>query len=329
MMYDLSKMTGATQGTIDVHAHYTTARYRSEAEAAGHVHPDGFPTLPEWESGVAIDQMDRIGVATAMLSVSSPGVNFGDAAAAGELARHVNDFGAAAVAGHPGRFGLFASLPLPDVDSSLVELERAFEELDADGVVLMTNATGTYLGDPVLEPLFAELNRRAAAVFIHPTSPCGWEHTALGYPRPMIEFAFDTTRAVSNLILRGVRKRHPNMEVIVPHAGGALPVLADRVAGMAEVVPGLSSDVSGAEVTGALRSFWYDLAGFVTPRQLPALLELVEADRLLYGSDWPFTPDPVVEALSRALAGTDALGPEELAAVRRDNALRLFPRLQA
>jgi predicted TIM-barrel fold metal-dependent hydrolase len=311
--------------TIDVHSHYLTPRYREEAEAAGHSQPDGFVALPEWEAAAAVETMDRRGIATSMLSVSSPGIHFGDDAAARALARHVNDEGAATVAAHPGRFGLFASLPLPDLDEAIQELDYALDELGADGVVLQTSNGGVHLGDPGLDPLFAELNRRRAVVFIHPCSPPCWKEVSLGFPRPMLEFMFETTRAVTNLVLKGARRRFPDIEIIVPHAGATVPILADRIAAFTQIL-GLAEVDSMEEVIETLAGFWYDLAGF-TERQLPALLRLVDSSRLLYGSDWPFTPEEVGALLAAGLAQVDDLSAEEKTAMFTTNATRLLPRL--
>ncbi len=156
--------------------------------------------------------MDRLGIAASLLSISSPGVHFGDDGAARDLARQVNEEGHRAAEAHPGRFGLFAALPTPDVDGSLAEIRYCYDQLGVDGVALLTNAGGTYLGDPALEPLFAELDRRHARVFVHPTSPACWESTSLNRPRPMIEFLFDTTRAIVNLVLNGTVARHPGSD---------------------------------------------------------------------------------------------------------------------
>lgn len=315
-------------GRIDVHSHYTTPRYRKEAEDAAGGRPDGMPGLPDWEPEMAIETMDRLGVETAMLSISSPGVHFGDDESARALARHVNEAAAQAVADHPRRFGLFASLPLPDLDAALTELDYAFGELRADGIALMTNFNGTYLGDGSLEPLYEELDRRGAVAFIHPTSPCCWGPTSLGFPRPMIEFVFDTTRTVTNLILNGVRRRFPNIELIVPHAGAALPLVADRIAMVVDLLPTFAHVATAADVLEAFEGLWYDLAGPVTPRQLPALLDLVESGRLLFGSDWPFTPEALAVSLSKALDDSGVLSADQLRAIHRDNALNLFPRLR-
>jgi predicted TIM-barrel fold metal-dependent hydrolase len=308
---------------IDVHAHYLPDLYREAAIAAGHEQPDGFPYLPPWTATDHLTLMDRLGIGTSILSISSPGVHFGDDSDARDLARAVNDEGHRVVTEHPGRFGLFASLPMPDVDGAIAEIRYCYEVLDVDGVALLTNVGGTYLGDEILEPVFDELDRRHARVFLHPTSPACWEHTALGRPRPMIEFLFDTTRAVVNLVLNGTISRHPGLELIVPHAGATLPVIADRVAAFSRI---LVDPNSGVDVMADLARLHYDLAGYPVPRQLDAILALTTFEHLHYGSDWPFTPDVVAEAGAAALADVDDRGDftlDELAA----NTTRLFPRL--
>jgi 6-methylsalicylate decarboxylase len=188
---------------IDVHAHFVTEGYVAAAKAAGHVLPDGMPRWPRWDANTHLALMDQWGVAIALLSVSSPGVHFGDDIAARALAREVNDFGAGVAREYPGRFGHFASLPLPDVDGSLAEAVRALDELGSDGLAVETSSGGVYLGDPRFEPVWAELDRRRAVVFVHPTSPPCFEAVSLGRPRPMLEFIFDTARAVSDLVLAG------------------------------------------------------------------------------------------------------------------------------
>lgn len=308
---------------IDVHAHYLPDAYREAATAAGHEQPDGFPYLPEWSDADHLAVMDRLGIGTSLLSISSPGVHFGDDTDARSLAREMNEEGHRAVTDHPGRFGLFAALPIPDVDGSIEEIRHGFDHLDVDGVAMLTNVGGIYLGDEVLEPIFDELDRRHARVFIHPTSPACWEHTSLGRPRPMIEFLFDTSRAIVNLVLNGTIARHPNIELIVPHAGATLPLIADRVAAFSRLLvdPG-----SGIDVMADLGRLHYDLAGYPVPRQLDAVLALTTFEHLHYGSDWPFTPDAVAEAGAAALAGAEGRGGFTLDGLAAHTA-RLFPRL--
>ncbi|MET1000838.1 MAG: amidohydrolase family protein [Acidimicrobiia bacterium] len=299
---------------IDVHAHYVSDGYRAALQRAGHDQPDGMPWIPEWSAEDHVEVMDRLGIAMSLLSVSSPGVHFGDDTTAVELAREVNEAGRRAVVDHPGRFGLLASLPLPDVDAAMAEVAHCCDHLGVEGFVLLTNIGGTYIGDASFEPVFRELDRRGARVLLHPTSPACWEHTSFGRPRPMLEFFFDTTRAVADLVLNGTIARSPNLELIVPHAGATLPLVADRVSAFARL---LAPDVDVLRDLGRLH---FDLAGFAVPRQLDALLTLTTLDHLHYGSDFPFTPEPVVAAATERIDSIDSLVDN-----LRSNTARLFP----
>lgn len=293
---------------IDVHAHYLPEAYRDALRQHGHGQPDGFPYVPEWSATDHIAFMDRAGIERSVLSVSSPGVRFGDV----DLARAVNEAGRGAVVDHPGRFGLLASLPLPDLDAAIAEISYCCDELDVDGFVLLTNIEGTYVSDPTFAPVWHELGRRRARVLLHPTSPACWPSTSFERPRPMIEFLFDTTRTVVDLVLGGVLAAHPDVELIVPHGGAVLPLVADRVDAFATL---LAPDV---DVLGDLARLHYDLAGHAVPRSLEVLSTLVAASHLHYGSDWPFTPEPIVAA---AAARIDDLG-----LPLHDNTERLFRR---
>lgn len=311
-------------GFVDVHAHFVTDWYVKEAVDAGHALPDGMASWPRWAVGTHLELMDRCGIDTAILSVSSPGVHFGDDAAARMLARKLNTFGADAVREHPDRFGLFASLPLPDVEGALAEISYAFDILGADGVILESNVHGIYPGDDRFEPVFAELDRRAAVVFLHPTSPACWQACDIGLPRPVIEFIFDTARSVTDLLLAGTLQRFPRIALIVPHCGGALPVLADRINGFVQ----MAGHTDAPDVNEQLRQLYYDLAGTPFPHQLPALLSLVGAGQVLYGSDYPWTPAAVAER--HASAFSDMPSPAEgttWQAVTTANARRLLPRM--
>jgi 6-methylsalicylate decarboxylase len=311
-------------GKLDVHAHYLPDQYRHALERSGHTRPDGMPQIPEWSAAAHVALMDRLGIASSLLSVSTPGVHLGDDAAARDLAREVNEAGRRAVLDHPGRFGLLGSLPLPDVDAAIAEIAHCVDTLDVDGFVLLTNVDGTYLGATTWDPVFQELDRRGARVLIHPTSPVCWEHTSLGRPRPMLEFLFDTTRAVVNLVLNGVVARHTNLRLIIPHAGATLPVIADRVAAFS-----LMLDVDpSVDVLRDLGNLHFDLAGTPITRQLNALLALTTLEHLHYGSDFPFTPDFVVEMAGKRLDGAGD-PPGSLTDVLRANTERLFPRLAA
>jgi len=315
-------------GAIDVHAHFLTPRYRDEATAAGHAQPDGMPALPEWSVESALSLMDEAGIRAAMLSVSSPGVHFGDDGRARDLARHMNEAAAAVVAARPDRFGFFACLPLPDVEGALAEVAFAFDHLGADGVVVETNHAGVYLGDERLSSLLSELDRRGACVFLHPTSAncaCG-AGPGLRYPRPMMEFMFETARTTFDFILSGAADRWRNLRLIVPHGGATISVLADRVASMIPML-GLAPGLDAPRLFAQLKRFYYDLAGQPVPRLLPALLTIADADRLLYGSDYPFTPRPLVGRLAAQLGQTPLFDEASRVKVAHANALGLFPRL--
>jgi 6-methylsalicylate decarboxylase len=227
---------------------------------------------------------------------------------------------------HRGRFGGFASLPLPDVDGALEEIAYAFDKLKLDGVVMLTNFNGVYLGDKRLDPVFDELNRRGAIVFIHPTSPICWQQSALGYPRPMIEFTFDSTRAVVNLIFSGTTTRCPKLRFIVPHAGGTLPFLARRI-GMFGRGSTTGSSQNPINTEEHLRRMYYDLAGSPGSNAIAPLLEMTERSHILYGSDYVHTPEAIVSAHLNELLSSKLLSAEDFRAIGRRNALALFPRL--
>jgi len=236
---------------IDLHAHFLPPEYVAAAERAGHLRPDGMPGWPEWSAKQHLEAMDRAGIEKTVLSIPSPGVHFGDDFRAQVLARRVNEAAAGLVSEYPGRFGFFASLPLPDVEGALVELEYAYDELHADGVVLLSNAGGLYPGEPSWEPLWRALNARSAKVLLHPTSPPQWRQVALDRPRPMIEFPFDTARAVTDLALTGIFTRYPGIRFVVVH-GDLIPLLGDRIdhfQGNAGVTPQLKN-LSYAEGSG-------------------------------------------------------------------------------
>ena len=314
---------------IDVHAHFIPGVYRQAALAAGHARPDGMPGIPPWSVQSAIQLMDRLGIATALLSISSPGVHFGDDVAARQLARAVNIEGADLVRRYPPRFGLFASLPLPDVPGALIEINHAFDDLGADGVVLQSNHQGIYLGDSRFDAVFAALNRRAAVVFVHPTSPhCPACTPALPYPAAMLEFMFETTRAITHLILSGTLQRNPAIKVIVPHAGAALPTLSDRVAGMVPFMT-LAQPIASEGVLAQLSRLYFDLAGHAVPRMMSSLLSVADTRHLLYGSDCPFTPEPVAAKFVELLSSSPQLDEADRARIARENALGLFARLNS
>ncbi len=277
---------------------------------------DGGMPVPDWSPERALAIMDEIGVAGAVLSVSSPHVSFLPADEARQLCRQVNDYAADLCKQHPDRFGAFAILPLPDVEASLAELRRALDDLKLDGVALPTHAAGAYLGDAKFAPLLALLDARGATVFIHPTAPACFESFGLELPAPMIEFPFDTTRTVASLIFSGALERRPRIRFILPHGGGTLPFLAPRIAGIG-AIPVLGARARPAPDTlTALARLYYDTALATAPHQIAALRAIAPVLPDLYGTDFPFASEPVLraaEAQFQALPFT----PEERDRVRR------------
>jgi predicted TIM-barrel fold metal-dependent hydrolase len=307
---------------VDVHAHFVTDGYVAAGRAAGIEHPDGMPAWATWSLEEQLELMERGGIAKSYLSISSPGVHFGDDAAARTLAREVNEFGAGLKADHPDRFGHFASLPLPDVEGSIEAAAYALDTLGSDGVAVETNAHGTYLGDPSNDPLWAELDRRGALVFVHPTTPPHGEETALGRPRPLMEFLFDTARTASDLVFARVLLRFPNIRWVLTHTAGVLPLLVDRMdLFRSMLVPGHADDPSARE---QLSRVWFDIAGTPFPRAVPAFDAAFGTDRLVYGSDYCWTP---LEGAIAQVRAVDAAVPPSGGGTWRDLTTRNANRL--
>jgi 6-methylsalicylate decarboxylase len=309
-------------GLVDVHAHFVTDEYIAAAKAAGHVHPDGMPGWPAWDPETHLELMDRCGIDTSLLSVSSPGIHFGDDRAARALARSVNEFGAAVAAGHPGRFGHFASLPFPDVEGSLTELAYALDRLGSDGVAVETNGGGVYLGDERHDPIYAELNERRAVVFVHPTAPPGAEAVSLGRPVGVLEYIFDSARAVSDLVFSGALTRYPDIRWIFTHGGGALPLLADRMERSRFLFP---NDPDSPSVQDQIRRLWFDIAGSPFPNQVPALVKAFGADQVLFGSDYCWAPADFVLRHVATMEAAEQPPGETWRTLTTRNASRLLP----
>ena len=304
---------------IDVHHHLVPPLYRDALAKAG-ITEAGGRALPDWSPAAALELMDLLGTETAVLSVSTPGTGFlSDPDEAVGLARRLNDFSAALTAEHPARFGWFATLPLPDADAAAREAERALAELGADGVTLLANNQGTYLGAEGQEPLWRVLDAHGAVVFVHPADlPAP---AVDGIPPFAADFLLDTTRAAYLLVRNGVPRRYPNIRFILSHAGGFLPYASHRMA------VALASDLgrSPLDILDDFRGFYFDTALSSSPAALPTLLAFARPGHVLFGSDWPFAPAPAGQYFANGL--DDGVDPHTLTAVNRTNAEALFPRL--
>jgi len=311
---------------IDVHHHFLPAPYTAALDRAGTARIAGVER-PRWSAERALEVMDAHGIELGVSSISAPGVHFGDDRAAAELARRCNESAAELVAKHPGRFGAFACLPLPDVDAALREAERSLDDLDLDGIVLLASQSdGRYLGDPDFEDLLAELDRRQAVVFVHPAIPAYMPHIRVDIPVFAMEFTFDTTRAAFNLAYRGALERHPDIRFILSHAGGTVPYLAWRFSLLWLRDPELMQRAPKGGMH-YLSRLYYDTALSANPHALRSLQELVGAEQILFGSDFPFAPEPLVGATVAGLVGYAGFDEGARRAIERENAMRLLPRL--
>jgi predicted TIM-barrel fold metal-dependent hydrolase len=318
-------------GRVDVHSHFLPPVYMQALAQEGLTKADGGIPLPQWTPEAHLQMMDKLGITTALLSVSSPGLHLFETPKAIRVAREINEAGAALTQAHPGRFGHFAALPLQDVAASVDEIHYAYDHLNVDGICLETNSRGIYLGDPRFGPVFDALNERKAVVFVHPTSPECLAQIGMGYPGPVLEFPFDTARAATSLIFSGVFKNRRDIRMILSHGGGALPALVSRLA-MVSLAPYVSPrpENGPAEVMEEVRRLYFDLALAATPLTFNSLLQITDMSHLLFGTDYPFAPPPVIEGNTAAFGKLmDGLPEDQRRMVEYMNATTLFPRLQA
>ncbi|HEV7253461.1 MAG TPA: amidohydrolase family protein [Mesorhizobium sp.] len=260
---------------VDTHHHILPPAYVEALQSVGADRSGGAP-LPDWSAAHALEVLDANSIDAAVLSISEPGIFFGDLAFTRDLARRCNDILAGLKAEHPSRFGALAVLPLPDLDAALGELDRTLGTLELDGVILLGNIGGRYLGHPGFDALFAELNRRGATVFIHPSTPPGAELADPQLPPFLVEFTFNTTRAAANLILSGTLQRCPDIRFVLAHAGGAAPDLAWRLEQTGKRLPAMQENAPEGAIA-ALQHFYYHTALSASPMALAALQALVPA----------------------------------------------------
>ncbi len=304
---------------IDVHHHFIPPFHVDAMMARGR---RAGPAPPPWSSTLSLEEMDRSGIATAILSIVQPGTWYGDNVEESRtLSRRLNEYGAGLVRDYPGRFGLFACIAPPDVQGSLKEIEYAFDTLKADGIGLLTSYQDKYLGDPSFAPVYEELNARKAVVYVHPTTPACCRGILPGIPPSSIEYATDSTRTIAHLVFSGTAAKYPDIRWIFSHSGGTLPFLTGRFIRLAE-------ERKPAHLPhGPLpefKKFHYELAQGNTPGQLAALLKMVSVSQVMYGTDYPFRTGAEVNA---GIADWGFSAPD-LRAIERDNALRLLPRIR-
>jgi predicted TIM-barrel fold metal-dependent hydrolase len=305
---------------IDAHVHILPPEYVAALEQRALL---PFP-LPPWSAELTYELMDRHAIDAAVMSLSPPGVYFGDQGLADELARLVNERTAELVRSAPDRFAGLAVLPLPDVDRALSELAYALDVLGLDGIALLSNVGGIYPGDLAWDRLFEELETRAAYVFLHPATPPG-PPPIPGHPVWLYEFPFDTTRAAVNLIYSGTLERCPHLRLQLAHLGGAAPFLAHRIASLPAREPA-RGEPAPAGALAYLGRLYYDTGLANNELALDATLAIADPAQVVFGTDWPYADLPADGDPAPGLAGLDDGLRERIDAA---NAAALVPRLAA
>jgi predicted TIM-barrel fold metal-dependent hydrolase len=309
-----------TRYRIDVHHHLSPPGYLAELGPKGLLSPQ----TRDWTPARAIEDMDRAGVATSITSITAPGLWFGDDQMARRLARECNDYAAKLAADHPGRFGMFAALPVPDMDGSLREIEYALDALKADGICLFTNYGDKWLGDPAFAPIFEELNRRKAVVYTHPISANCCKNLLPDIPDAAIEYGTDTTRAIARMVFGGAAARYPDVRVIFSHAGGTMPFLIERFVNLAKM-PAFAQRLPQGFL-GEAKKFYYDTAQASNPVAMSALKKVIPMSQIVFGTDYPFR---TAAEQVKGLKDCGVFSAKELREIDRGNTARLLPRYTA
>jgi 6-methylsalicylate decarboxylase len=308
---------------IDTHHHIIPPPYlaKERDKVLGPAHGLAKQLL-EWTPARAVETMDQNGIATSVTSISAPGVWFGDVQRSRGIARDCNDYAAGMARDFKGRFGVFAALPLPDIEGSLKEIEYAFDVLKADGIGLMTNYADKWPGEEAFAPVFDELNRRKAIVYFHPTATTCCSNLLPGVPPATIEFPQDTSRTIVSLLYSGTFHRCPDIRWIFSHGGGTLPMLVHRLGGLLRVRPDLVQKLPHG-IPHELRKLYYDVVGIANSISFPAVREMAGMSQLLFGTDFPYW---AADVTVKSVVGL-GLSAADQRAIECDNALRLMPQL--
>lgn len=312
---------------VDFHSHFLSPTYYEYLDKYEGATPDDFPT-PKWSEESHIELMDKLGIAFAFISVSSPNLSKADKETEIKMVHQINLEGADIVKHHPKRLGLFANLPLPHTEEAIEEAKFAINELKADGFGLSTNYAGIYLGDARYDELMEYLNSIGAVVAVHPVKPSGLPKGVNGeLPIPAMEFFMDTTRTFTHMVMHDIFGRFPNIKWIFPHAGAFLSVLSDRMSGFAMQFRNNMKTPVPLDFKADMKHVYFDVAGFPVNKQLHDLLLDVSVNNLLYGSDMPYTPNIACIAQTGALEKVSGMSRNEKDNMFTFNAVRLVPRL--
>jgi 6-methylsalicylate decarboxylase len=307
---------------IDTHQHAVPPDYRKALQRAG-IDDAGGRAVPEWSVDSALETMAALNVGTGIMSVSAPGTSFmANRADAAALARDVNDFSANVVASSPDRFGFFATLPMPHTEDSVTEAVRALDDLAADGIILLANNAGVYVGSEGQHELYAALDARSAVVFIHPAELPG--PAVPGVTPWATDFMLDTTRAAYLLVRNEIRRKYSRIRFILSHGGGFVPYTSHRMA----LAIFADTGRNPAEILDDFAGFYFDTALSSTAAALPSLLAFAGPGRITFGSDFPFAPLAASQYFVDGLEKYEDLADDARDAIDRTNALALFPRLR-
>lgn len=315
----------SSRGRIDTHFHFLTPAVQAWAERVGVIDPAKPPSWAVSDLGRAFEVMEANGIAAGVASYPVPSFVFRSPEVARTGVKLLNDEAAGLVRRYPKRFGFFATVALEHPELAVDQAKYALDELGADGVILMTNARGNYLGHPDFDPLLAELNRRKAVVFTHPQGlPGGGSSSLPGLDMAVVEFLYETTQLALNLVVTGTLDRYPDLSIILSHGGGFLPYAANRIISAGEEGWGPGPDA----IRRALRRFYYDTALPTSPNSLSTLAAVADPNRILFGSDWPARTDEQVRTVTRALDRDPAVDARLRRRINRQNALDLLPTLR-
>jgi predicted TIM-barrel fold metal-dependent hydrolase len=313
-------------GVIDVHHHFWAPEYlKAQVDWENAHHVPHYPGMEQWTPEVSLAEMDKAGVKTSMLSLASisQGMWGLDAAAATKVVHACDDYGAKVMSDHPGRFGLFAPLNMIDVPSSLKEIEYAYDQVHADGIGLQSSYNGVYLGDPTYNPIWEELNRRKAVVFVHgPNNACCSQiKDGPGMFGSIVEVTFDVTRTCASLMTSGGLQRYPNIKWIIAYGGGTLPFVAGRINNFFKHAKNLK-EIAPNGVTAELQKFNVDTVNVTNAASMAALLKFLPSSHVLYGTDFLYFRNDQLDELERL--GLSSKVKERIFA---ENAKRMIPRL--
>ena len=276
--------------------------------------------MASWSPEKSLEDMEKGGIATAMTSPTTPQLGFLPPAEAARIARSSNEYARKLATDYPGRFGVFAMLPMPYVDESLREIEYAFDTLHADGIGMMTSYGDKWLGYSEFQPVFDELNRRKAVVYTHPTGANCCVNLVQGVPDVAVEYGADTTRTIVNLIFSGASQRYADIDFIFSHGGGVLTAVAERLQIQMVTTPPYKGKISRNQVDHELSRFYYDTAQVSNAVTIETLAKLVPRTQIVFGSDFPYrTSAEHVVGLSQRFQGATLRG------IERDNAARILP----